>query len=163
MNDQPAIKSVPAVVWLLGLSGLLPFVGLTLALAGVFAGPDHWDGFLSPEAAGEAQLTYAAIILSFMGGAQWGLSMRAPSAAAYSAQLGYAVSVLPALLAWFAILLSPPAVAMLIMAAGFCALLAFDIMTVRSGVAPAWYPVLRFPLTIVVTLSLIVSAYFVSL
>ncbi len=163
MNDKPAIKSVPTIVWLLGLSGLLPFVGLALLLSGAFSDLDRLRGLLSPDAAGNALLTYAAIILSFMGGAQWGLSMRAPSREANSAQLGYVVSVMPALLAWFAILLSPPAAAMLIMAAGFCALLAFDLTTVRNGIAPAWYPALRFPLTIMVTLSLIVSAYFVSL
>ncbi len=163
MRTEPAIKSVPTAVWFLGLAGLLPFVGLTWVLSGAWPGPGIPSLLASREAAVQAQLTYAAIILSFMGGVQWGLAMRAPAGQKRDAHLGYVLSVLPALIGWFALILAPPAVALLIMAAAFCALLAFDLLTVRSGVSPSWYPALRFPLTIVVTMSLIVSAYLVSL
>lgn len=162
MNSEPAIKAVPTAVWFLGLAGLLPFLGLTLLLSGAWPAADVPAPLNSKDAAVQAQLTYAAIILSFMGGVQWGLSMRSPAGHGRGANLGYVVSVLPALIAWFALMLTPPAVALIIMAAGFCALFAFDLMTVRTGVSPVWYPALRFPLTVVVTLSLIVSAYLVS-
>lgn len=135
---------VPEPAAILGLAGLLPFV--LGALATLDGG---WLGRLAP-----AALTgYAAVILSFMGGVHWGLAMAAerPSWARYGA------SVVPALLGWAALLLGGT-VAFLLLAASFASLLAYDLGAVRAGEAPDWYPRLRWPLTIVVVLCLVLAA-----
>lgn len=51
----------------LGLAGLIPFVGLTVAMY-VDAAPRGWIAL--------AQLAYAATIVSFIGALHWGLAMR---------------------------------------------------------------------------------------
>ena len=86
-NDEPSAR-IPPPAALLGAAGLIPFMGL--AVAGHLA-PEPWRlpalTALSP---------YGALILSFMGGAQWGLAV----AAGERRLRPYAVSVIPALLAW---------------------------------------------------------------
>lgn len=141
-------RAVPASAWLLGAAGLIPFVGL----AGVLA---H-GGILPKGEAAQALLLYGAVILSFMGGVQWGLTMRADAAAPV---VGFVASVVPALAGWFAVLLAPPDVAMLVIAATFCALLGYDTLTIGWGWTPRWYAALRFPLTVVAVLSLALGAY----
>lgn len=105
---------------------------------------------------------YAAVILGFMGGVQWGLEMSrpepVPSERDGSWRNGYAMSVLPALLAAAALLLAPRD-ALLLLAAGFAALLAYDLIRARAGIGPAWYARLRIALTCAVLVSLTAAIY----
>jgi hypothetical protein len=135
---------VPDPATLLGLAGLLPFV--VGALASFDGGPlGRW--------APSALLAYAAVILSFLGGVHWGLAM----AAERPSWLRYGASVVPALLGWTALLLGGR-LAFLLLVASFASLLAYDLGAVRAGEAPAWYPRLRWPLTLVVALCLLLAA-----
>ncbi|WP_375461114.1 DUF3429 domain-containing protein [uncultured Enterovirga sp.] len=68
----------------------------------------------------------------------------------------YAVSVLPALLAWVALFL-PFQFALPVLVAGVAGLLAYDLWTVRRGIAPTWYGVLRIQITAAVMLLLTVA------
>ena len=136
--------AVPHSVLVLGFAGALPFVVAALL---AFAGPP------SSAAAVTSLLVYGAITLSFMGGVQWGLTMA--SGQLSIARLG--ISVLPALVAWVAALLGG-APGLLLLAAAFAGLLAYDLKTVREGRAPPWYPALRWPLTLVVVASLVLGA-----
>ena len=86
----------PARAYVLGYLGLLPFVAAALA---VWFAPPAASAFAS-----RALLTYGAVILSFLGAVHWGLAMQS-SQAGRDRQL--ALSVLPALVAWAALLLSP--------------------------------------------------------
>jgi hypothetical protein len=97
-------------------------------------------------------LGYGAVILSFMGGVHWGLGM----AAARPSFLRYGASVVPALLAWLALLLAGRP-GFVLLAASFASLLAYDLGAVRAGEAPAWYPALRWPLTLVVCAALVLA------
>ena len=45
-----------------------------------------------------------------------------------------------------------------VLAGAFAAMLLVDLLASRSGQAPAWYPALRWPLTIAVAASLILGA-----
>ncbi|MEO1207559.1 MAG: DUF3429 domain-containing protein [Pseudomonadota bacterium] len=175
--DQPAAASspsagataaprhpanVPLPVWALGLSGLIPFVALSASLV--------IDTGINRSWATLALLTYGAIILSFMSGVHWGLAMRGPlpdletddtieGSAPGTAVLPYAMSVLPALAGWFAVITLNPGPAMAVIAASFAALLAYDLRMINQRFAPRWYAVLRFPLTVVVVLSLLVGGW----
>jgi hypothetical protein len=137
----------PAALWL-GIAGLLPFVAGTL---GVWLLPPFWAG-----EALDAQCFYGAVILSFLGAVHWGLSIGGfgPGPAADWRRLAW--SVVPALFGWAAQLLSEvPSFVTLIL--GFAGVLCGDIAAARRGFAPAWYPVLRWPLTAVVILALAAS------
>jgi hypothetical protein len=127
----------PSAARALGFAGLLPAIAAAAVLA---AGPADWHA-----AAASAHLIYAATIVSFIGGAWWGLASARAEAAALPALL--AISVVPSLLGWgFALLGGEPG--LLGMAALFLALLPVDQRLVRAGVAPGWWLPLRRPLSL---------------
>ncbi|MEO1282665.1 MAG: DUF3429 domain-containing protein [Pseudomonadota bacterium] len=150
-------KRVPPSAWVLGLAGLIPFVALSVSMV--------VDTGINRSWATLALLTYGAIILSFMSGVHWGLAMRGPIAATQNSPnqnpglLTYALSVVPALVGWFALITLTPGPAMAVMAASFAALLAYDFRMINTGYAPKWYAALRFPLTVVVVFSLLVGGW----
>ena len=112
LQGRPTIP-VPALV--LGWSGVLPFAALTIAaIANVL-----------PVTSFTLLVGYAVAILSFMGGAQWGLTVRAGGGFDAS-WTGYASSVVPALLAWVALFLSLR-FALPLLITGFAGLLAYDL------------------------------------
>ena len=137
----------PAAAWLGGL-GLIPFIAGAISIAALDLA---WASY--------ALRSYAAIILSFMGGIHWGLAIADHGAEARRgpswARLGW--SVLPALIAWIAVLL-PPLQGYLVIALAFAILLVGDLLAVRKGLAPAWYPRLRVPLTTLVLPCLVTAA-----
>ena len=140
MSNAPPIP--PAARWL-GFAGLLPFGAAALA-ALLPRMPLHGLALT-------ALLAYGAVILSFLGGVRWGLAMAAATPGALPAQLG--LSVLPSLLGWAALLL-PPAAGLVLLAAGFLAMLLADR---REALAPAWYKRLRLPLSLGAMASLLLG------
>ena len=134
---------VPKPALILGYSGLIPFIVLSVAL---------WlttETYL-PDVE-NALLLYAAIILSFMGAIHWGVAMaRSDNPDAKVLML----SVIPALLAWFASFIGG-VVQWSIIYVAFAGLCVLDSVSTRQGNMPAWYPRLRVPLTLVVILCLI--------
>lgn len=141
---MPPPLRTPPVALALGIGGLIPFVGL----AGVIVLNPH----LPAGDAWRALTLYAAVILSFMGGVHWGRAMASDQPSHELA--GYVVSVIPALVAWFAVAFMPPRPAATVMAIGFAALLLFDLAAVKRTVFPAWYGPLRIWLTSIVLASL---------
>ena len=142
----PTARSGPST-WAqgLGYGGLLPFLGLALAI---------W--FLPPlqqALAASALLAYSATILSFLGAIHWGLTMRDES----SPNTGMLVwGVVPSLIAWVALLL-PTASGLLLIAVFLGVCFAAD-----RGVYPrfglhAWLP-MRLRLTGVASVCCVVSA-----
>lgn len=149
---------IPAAALLLGLAGLIPFIALPVLT--VF-GPVTWlPVAVQAHVSVPALSLYAAVILSFMGGVQWGLAVAHPDAGPVTSLRRYGVSVLPALIAWFA-LLTPTRTALMVTASGFVLLLIYDLWTVRRGEAPAWYERLRILLTSVVVPVLTLTVIFV--
>jgi hypothetical protein len=141
MTSTPFSTAVPTAALSLGVAGLIPFLGLSLAeVAGL-------------EPFGRAPMLvlaqYAATTLSFMGAVHWGLAM-GEYGGRRDASWSYAASVVPGLVAWFALAFFPLPVALRIMAFAYAALLVYDLGAVRRGFAPAWYGRLRWPLTGVV-------------
>ena len=134
--------SVPPAARWLEFAGLIPFLALSLS-GGL--GPDVWR-----EDAKAYLLGYAIAILSFMGGAHWGLAVAwSERRVSSAANIAFAVSVLPALAGWLALFLPAP-VQLIWLAACFSALLAYDMTFARKAGAPKWYAKLRLPLTVVV-------------
>jgi hypothetical protein len=128
---------VPRAAALLGWAGLIPFVGLAALL---HLGPE--GGRLL---AAHMLAFYGVAILSFLGGCRWGFA--AAGLGEGPALRPLVLSVVPALYAWAAMPLGVPD-ALVFLAAGFVALLGADISLTRAGGAPAWWPRLRWPLSV---------------
>jgi hypothetical protein len=143
-----ANSGVPRPVLLLGWAGVIPFAFLTAAIV-LGIEPQSLD-------LRAALLAYCAAILSFLGGTQWGVLLplnRDENSLAWP----YGVSVLPALLG-FLCLLVPSTTGLIGVAAGLLSLLAYDLSTVRKGLALGWYGTLRLQLTGAVVVLLTVAA-----
>jgi hypothetical protein len=142
---------IPRSALWLGIAGLLPFI---FSLATVLS-PDlaqvtlHWIGprFVGPYVG----LAYGTVILAFMAGVLWGFAVRAQSG------LYYALSVIPALWAFFFVG-GGPVQAALWLAAGFVGLLGLDWLFHRHGLTPPWWMALRLGLTTVVVACLLATA-----
>lgn len=139
----------PQLAVLLGYAGLIPFVSGAL---GIWVIPLGWRPFVLA-----ALLDFAAVILAFMGAIHWGLAMRAQETDA-RAQVQLGLSVIPPLLGWLAVASGMPmGMALPICLLAFVGLYLADLRAVKLGLAPRWYPRLRTPLTLIVTLSLLMA------
>lgn len=132
---EQSISSLAAQFW--GWAGTVPFLGLTIA--GCFT--EELYGFDVTN----ALITYGAIILSFLGGIQWGLTMATANGQPNIASR-YANSIVPALLSAFAFAL-PANSALVLLAAGFLTLLLYEIRFVERHRVPIWHLRLRVLLT----------------
>lgn len=140
-------EAVPKIAVILGALGLIPFLVGTFF---EFSGGPGWGG--------PALRYYAATILAFMGGIHWGLAIAIAHPAEGQLRLQLVASVIPSLVAWLALLM-PVTQGLTVMAIAFLLLFLGDIIAVKRGWAPAWYPRLRMPLTAVVTLCLLTAAW----
>ena len=146
----------------------IPRSALILAVAGL--APLVWSVAtqLSPELADVALqvfgprfvgpyvgLVYATIILSFMSGVLWGFATRASG---QTATLGYALSVIPALWAFFFVGNGPVSAALMLVV-GYIGLLGLDFLFWRLGFAPIWWLRLRLPLTAAAIACLCATAF----
>ncbi len=125
---------IPTAPLVLGVAGLIPFWGLAMGLAMKGVGP--W----SSSTLDAALATYAAIILSFLGGIRWGLAVvyaDRPEAVAH-----FAISVLPSLGAW-ALLALPEPWRLICLGLLALALGPIDRNLVLSGFAAPWLGRLR--------------------
>ena len=122
-SEQPLKPSAEA--WALGVGGLLPFL---LGAAGLWVLPPDWAGL-----AATALLTYAAVIVSFLGGIHWGLAMRQQGAPRGWLTWG----VLPSLLAWAGLLLNS-AWGLLLMAASLIVCYVVDCQIYRPLELGGW-------------------------
>ena len=136
---EPANPAMIQQAWLLSLAGFLPFAFLALAvfLMGE-AHPMHdylVDGFR----------VYAAVILSFLGGTRWGMGLSGAEGGRYI----LAASVIPAIVAWAAMLV-PAVPGTVVVLFAFCAQGAWDSVTYHARPGLVWFARLRIVLTLLV-------------
>lgn len=143
------MKSIPLSAAVLGWAGVLPFAGLSAVV--------HFD-FNGLGASCEPLLiAYGAVILSFMGGVHWGLAMQESMVNDSNIQSSHlALSVVPALVGWLAIIVTTPT-ALVMLALAFLVLLIVDMVWASGRCAPAWYGRLRLQLSSAVLLCLVVA------
>jgi hypothetical protein len=121
----------------LGVAGLLPTAG---CLAALLFGPAEWR-----DPALRLGAIYASVILSFLGGAWWGLSC-ARAQEPLLAQL-LAMAVAPSLAAWIALFfLSKTTMALIGLLFILC--LVGDRRLIDLGLAPYWWFDMRWPLAL---------------
>jgi hypothetical protein len=136
-----------SVLWL-GALGLLPFVAASLLAV------------IAPsikETAVAALIAYGAVILSFLGGALWGLIIGRADADRMGGLL--VLSVVPSLIGWVSLLL-PPVMALVPLALSFGCWFAVDTRMAKEKIALQWYPRLRMPLTVIVVCCLALAVFF---
>ena len=141
---------IPRAALLLGLAGLIPFIWGALTILSADLG-DWSDAALGRRFTGATiALQYGTVILAFMSGVLWGFSTKAEG---QGAAVGYVLSVIPALWAFF--IAGPDQAAWAIyLIAGFVGLLGLDWTFWRQELAPGWWMRLRLILTTVVVLCL---------
>lgn len=135
----PATTS-PLPLWL-GLAGLLPFLA---SLAAAWIAPIAWQII-----AVRAFLAYGAVILSFLGGIQWGVAMCREGSDASAFKIRMLLAMVPSLVAWSALLLHPFTAAW-VLALGFVLVRLHEVSRNGRSSLPVWYHALRRPLTLVV-------------
>ena len=142
---------IPRAPLVLGLAGLLPFVWGALTLfwptIATWGGTTLGPRFVAPF----VLLNYGTVILAFMSGVLWGFATKTHGS---RAAVGYTVSTIPALWAFF-IAGSPPALWAIYLIAGFVGLLLLDWSFWRQALAPEWWMRLRVLLTTVVVICLV--------
>ena len=147
-NDWGMILGIPRTPFLLTLAGAIPFLwgALTVLMPGVNA----WGiATIGPRFVGPyVQLFYGAIILAFMSGVLWGF------AAKHDYSIGYGLSVIPALWAFF-MTGGGPTTAAMNLCMGFLAVLLLDWHFWRLEITPAWWFKLRVIITAIVIASFI--------
>ena len=145
-NPVDTFKTIiPPIVSRLGYGGLLPFVVLA---AGVWVDASHSSLWL------DALMSYGAVILSFVGALHWGFAMSQSNMPAQQRTHSFVWSVVPALMAWIALLMMPKYACALLVAA-FLIHLWQDRRLVEVVNLPVWYLPLRLQLTLVACTSLI--------
>ena len=135
--------------WLLSLFGFIPFAIGALAL--LFIAADNPQRVMLVA----GMKTYGAIILSFLGGIRWGVSLK--SIHEDETLLILIGSVTPSLLGWFSLLLPLPYV-FAFQALVFAGQGAWDSISGQQGILP-WFVKLRMILTFLVTGALIVAFF----
>ncbi len=127
---------VPLVPALLGAAGLLPpLIGAVVAYGDL--------GSFGPVAGGFI-LTYAALILSFLGGSWWAFASREDRPRWWLLLL----AVTPTLLVWSILAMRSTVQAGLWTAALIAVTLPIDLLFHRRGLTPRWWMKLRVPLSL---------------
>ena len=142
------IHPIPRAPLILGLAGLIPFFwGTATVLSPELSSwglQNLGNRFVGPY----VQLFYGAVILSFMSGVLWGFATKSDD------PMGYVLSVIPALWAFFMTGGGPTAAAVNL-CVGFLALLLMDWHFWSTKAAPPWWMSLRILLTSLVILSFV--------
>jgi hypothetical protein len=148
-------KSVafPKIPLLLGLGGLVPFVGLSAALALGVSLP----AFADDDSMRVALVGYGVVILSFLGGVRWGVAIKEDENGDGKANRDFIISVVPALVAWFAWFQPAPA-DLWWLAAAHVLLGLLDYGLACRVLVPEWFGRMRLGLSAVAAASLILAA-----
>jgi len=138
-------RPLSPIAIVLGLAGLIPFIGCAL-------------GSIGPNAdqAALALVAYGAIILAFLGGVHWGFALIEPDGRRERTRLG--LGVVPSLVGWAAVLLTIALGAdagLVLLVLGFIALTVVEARALQAGLMPHGYMWLRWVLSVVVIVTLV--------
>jgi hypothetical protein len=149
---------VPQPFMVLGLAGGLPYLGASattvylarqaqLAANDIAVGIDPGVALTVLDQALSLQVTYGAVMLSFLGAMHWGMEI-----SGYGGHKGYtrlALGAAPILLAWPTLAMQPMT-ALAVQWLGFTGLWYADSKATMAGWTPRWYSQYRFYLSILV-------------
>lgn len=142
---------VRRIAWVFALAGALILAGLTVML---FSAQNQ---IRIPAIA--ALVTFAAVILSHLGGIEGGLALREEAGTERTRTLALGLSVVPALAAWGLLWLPSPRSQVGAALALFIAVWMADLWLARQGLIPSWFVDLRTAVTAAVCVILGVALY----
>ncbi len=142
---------VRRIVWIFALAGAAILAGITAML---FSSQNH---IRIPAIA--ALVTFAAIILSHLGGIEGGLALREEAGNDRTRAVALLLSAAPALAAWGILWLPSPQLQVGSALALFVAVWAADLWLARQGLIPSWFVDMRTAVTAAVCVILGVALY----
>jgi len=145
MFNFASLSRAPPAALLLGFGGLIPFVGLTLAI--------HLNIQILGRLPAPLLADYGATILAFVGALQWGYAIAGNT----RDWIRYAWGVMPALLAWGALQLATPS-SLVALAGGLVLALIADV-TMPAKNQAAWVLPLRTVLSVTGAASLLLAGF----
>ncbi|APV51083.1 hypothetical protein BWI17_16165 [Betaproteobacteria bacterium GR16-43] len=142
MSRSAVSPRIKRIAWILTIAGAIPFA---VATAFVFRGE---SSVRVPAIA--ALITYSAVILSFLGGIEWGIALREEAGNEFTRAVALGLSTVPSLAAW-AVFWLPGTLVQLGTALGvFVFAWAADQYLASRGLLPTWFVDLRTAITGVV-------------
>jgi hypothetical protein len=148
-NPAHAAPPIPTQALILGVGGAVPFVAF--AAAAWFA-PPAFAAWVQ-----RALVSYAMVILAFVGALHWGFTMKTPEMSERERWTWMGWSVVPALAGWGAgVLPYRPAIVLLVVT--FIIHLVLDHRMADASGLPPWYLKLRRALTAVVVVTLLAAS-----
>lgn len=138
---------VRRIAWFLAVAGALPFIAATAALYVSSA-----SSVRVPAIA--ALVTYSAVILSFLGGIEWGLAIRDETGTESTRVVALGLSVVSSLAAWAVLWMDGPKWQVGSALAIFVAVWGADQWMAGKGLLPAWFIDLRTAISALVALVL---------
>jgi len=144
-NNDTLSNDTKVTVYYLSYGGLLPFIA---ALFGFFLLDEPIRSFSI-----KAFITYAAVIIGFVGAVHWGFLLKAGDIA--NKKLLLSLSIIPGLIGWSALLVSEQ-LALIIFALLYPSVFIYEKLTSLKNMLPEWYMPMRFKLTSCVTLMVLV-------
>lgn len=145
MTADTISNDTKVTVYYLSYGGLIPFIA---ALFGFFLLDDPIRSFSL-----KAFITYAAVIIGFVGAVHWGFLLKAGDIANKKSLLS--LSVLPGLIGWSALLVNQQ-LALIIFALLYPLVFIYEKLTTLKNILPDWYMPMRVKLTCCVTLMVLV-------
>ena len=143
---------VRRLAWFLAFAGAVPFV---LATGALFVS----DASSVRVPAITALVTYSAVILSFLGGIEWGLAIRDESGNEATRVAALGVSTVSSLAAWAVLWLPSSQWQVGSALVLFVAVWAADQWMASRGMLPAWFVDLRTAITALVAATLAVALF----
>jgi hypothetical protein len=132
------------------LAGAIPFLLSILFL--------H-NTWLSHAKVLEIVFTYAAIVLTFLGGVEWGIGVIRFEENKLNFPYIFILSILPSLAAWLLVLLDFPKLQLIGFILSFIIVLGVDIALTLQKIIPTWFLKLRIAITLIVVTLLILIFY----
>jgi hypothetical protein len=148
-NDKNTMKDAHGFARILTLAGALPFIGLSASL---WLAPTEYHAKITT-----ALITYAAIILSFLGGIQWGGAVALAETAPKSARTMWLLSIVPSLLAWLMLFVSGAGTQLLIAITLFTFVWIIDALLHVQKLIPLWFFRFRTLITAIVLGSILAA------
>lgn len=151
MNEASGLPNAGIrFAWIMAVAGAVPFVA---AAAVIVAGPA-----VHQPLAIQAMTTYAAVILSFLGGVHWGIGVSINADAPRSAQTLFVLAIVPALLAWALLFVTQPNSRIFVAIFLFGFVWVVDALLCLQKLIPLWFFRLRCIVSAIVVASLLMAA-----
>ena len=139
------------LAWLLAITGTLIFAVMTAFL---FTSESH---IRIPVIA--ALVTFAMVVISYLGGIEFGLALREEGSTEPTRALAMSISALPSLASWGVFWLNSPQKQIGTVIALFVLVWFSDLYLARRGLIPSWFVDLRTAVTVIACAILGVAFY----